>query len=77
MNTTVNWNYCGEPTEVVDGIPHYDYPIDSGMYLVTYRNGNVAVEWYDAEYLQWWEDNESIVAWADFPAPYKPFTRTR
>lgn len=53
MNTSVRWTYCGEPYEIEDGIPHYDNPNESGDYLVTYRNGSVYVDEYDADDGQW------------------------
>ena len=82
MSTKVDWHYCGEPTEVVDGVPCYDYPTKSGFYLVTYHSGFAYGEYYDADRKKWdfgddWAiyDNFDIIAWAELPEPYRPETK--
>lgn len=73
MSTKVDWNYCGEPYVIEDGISKYNYPKKSGEYLITSRRGDVTTDMYNAYYCDWglFDGEGEVVAWAELPPPYK------
>lgn len=56
------------PEEVWEG----EMPSEEGEYLVTTKGGYVGLDEFDMDWYGGWFETDSVIAWAELPAPYVP-----